>query len=72
MRPSRAAVSMSWFDDLVYAPPDRAKGIRLPPTTTARRGVETAAEATGLLGSMGPVTDWPSTDIGVSSVVDCY
>src|SRR4051794_34494260 len=32
-----AAVSMSWLDASAYAPFDRAKGIRLPPTTATRR-----------------------------------
>ena len=35
--PSRAAVSMSWLLARTYVPPARANGMRLPPTTTARR-----------------------------------
>ena len=33
-----AAVSMSWFDALLYSLLERANGMRLPPTMTARRG----------------------------------
>jgi hypothetical protein len=35
-----AAVSISWFDAVAYAPFDLANGIRLPPITATRRVFE--------------------------------
>ena len=35
MSPSIVVVSMSWFDASAYGPSERAKGMRLPPRTTA-------------------------------------
>ena len=37
--PPSAAVNMSWLDASAYAPSERAKGMRLPPSTATRRPV---------------------------------
>jgi hypothetical protein len=37
MRPSRAAVSISWLEACEYTLLERAKGMRLPPSTATGR-----------------------------------
>ena len=65
---------MSWLEDLVYAPPVRANGMRLPPTTTAlrsrgagcvlRRCAPARLRGVAAVVPGVRVTDCPLTDMG--------